>query len=286
MSGRIHALGGLGRLFPGAESGPDKGVNVVTSLNLADGSVIQTPVQMRGGHAAMGMGDGRILCLAQHENKSLVLDPKHGAIADLIAPDAYVYSGHGLIVPHRNIFVLTLRSETQFSAANVGVLHVHDLSNLELIDQISTEGLQPHEIHPIPGTDELALSHYGDIFAERRPFEHNVVDPKLTILDAGTFRPKRHYPQKEFNAMVTHMRVDREGWAYFVLTQYIKWPRLYGTANSDSLATASRLLDEATGRKRDYPLPYQSLAERNFPVPLPFVRVNTQTGERPDYRCW
>jgi hypothetical protein len=45
--------------------------------------------------------------------------------------------------------------------------------------------------------------------------------PKLTILDAQMFKPKRHYGQSDFNAMVTHMRVAHDGAAYFVLTQFI-----------------------------------------------------------------
>jgi hypothetical protein len=256
-------------------------VNIVTSLNLTDGSVRQTPILMREGHAAMSMGDGRILCLAQHENKSVVLDPAHGVIAELMAPEKYVYSGHGLMFPQRNIFVVTLHDESQINDKAFGLIHVHDLKTLRVLDQISSGGLQPHEIHPIPNTDELAVTHYGDIFSERRPFEHNVVDAKLTILDAATFRPKRHYPQNDFNAMVTHMRVDNDGWAYFVLTQYIRWPHLSDIPiGSDSFATASRLLDEVTGRKRDFALPYHSLEDRTFPLPLPLVRVNTQTGER------
>jgi hypothetical protein len=281
LTGIIHGLGLYGRLFPGSETGPDKGVNVVTSLNLADGSVRQTPILMRGGHAAMSMGDGRILCIAQHEKKSLILDPTHGTISELVSPEKYLFSGHGLILPGRNIFAMTLRHELQLTQRDFGLIHLYDLKTLKLLDEISTEGLQPHEIHPVPDTDELAVTHYGDIFSERRPFEHNVVDAKLTILDAATFRPKRHYPQRDFDAMVTHMRVDRDGWAYFVLTQYIRWPRLRDVPiGSDPFAAASRLLDNTIGRKRDFPLSPHSLEDRTLPVPLPFVRVNTQTGER------
>jgi Protein of unknown function (DUF1513) len=281
LTGSVHGLGLLGRLFPGSEAGPDQGVNIVTSLDLATGRTRQTPVLMREGHTAMSMRDGRILCLAQHANKSLVLDPAHTTISELTSPERYQFSGHGLIVPDRNIFAVTLHHELQLDAKDYGLVHVYDLKTLKLLDEISTGGLQPHEIHPIPGVDELAVTHYGDIFSERKPFEHNVVDSKLTILDAATFRPKRHYPQRDFDAMVTHMNVDRYGWAYFVLTQYIRWPRLRDVSpGSDAFATASRLLDETMGRRRDFPLSPHSLEDHLLPVPLPFVRVNTQTGER------
>jgi hypothetical protein len=209
------------------------------------------------------------------------VDPAHSTISELISPEKYLFSGHGLVLPGRNLFAVTLRHNLQLTPRDVGLIQLYDLSNLELLDQISTNGLQPHEIHPIPQTDELAVTHYGDVFSERRPFEHNVVDAKLTILDAATFRPKRHYAQQDFDAMVTHMRVDDEGWACFVLTQYIRWPRLRDIpTGSDAFAEASRLLDRAMDRKRDFPLSPHALAERMLPVPLPFVRVNSQTGER------
>jgi hypothetical protein len=281
LKGIVHGLGLHGRLIPGSETGPDKGVNVITSLDLANGLARQTPILMRGGHAAMSMGDGRILCLAQHEKKSLVLDPAHGTILELTSPEKYLFSGHGLVLPRRNILAVTLRHELQLTPTDFGLIHVYDLRTLELLDRISTEGLQPHEIHPVPNTDELVLTHYGDIFSERKPFEHNVVDAKLTILDATTFRPKRHYSQQDFDAMVTHMRVDDDGWAYFVLTQYIRWPRLRDVpVGSDPFAAASRLLDNTMNQKRDFPLSPHALEDRMLAVPLPFVRVNSQTGER------
>ena len=224
LAGIVHGLGIHGRLFPGMESGPSRDVNIVTSLNLGDGSIRQTPVRMREGHAAMSLGDGRVLCIAQHEKKSLVLDPLHKQIAGLICPEMFVYSGHALILPQRNIFVMTARDELQLTDKAHGLLLVYNLTTLQLLDRIPSGGLQPHELHPIPNASELALTHYGDVFSERKPFEHNVADAKLTILDSTTLKPKRHYVQNDFSAMVTHMQVDDEGWAYAVLTQYIRWP--------------------------------------------------------------
>jgi hypothetical protein len=281
MKGLLHGLGGDGRLFPGWEDSRQNEASVVTTLDLADGSVRQTPLSLPGGHAAMAMGDGRILCLGQHKNKCIVLDPAHKVIAEIVAPSTLLFGGHGLVCTDRDVFVVALRAAHQKKLSDQGTFQVYDLKTLKLLDQVKSGGLQPHEIHVIPNTGELAVTHYGDIHVPRRPFENNIVESKLTILDAQTFKPKRHYPQPEFNAMVTHMRVDKDGWAYFVLSQQILWLEPEEVdRDKDPFTVAARELEKAMGRKRTFALPYKGTDERDFPLPLPFVRVNTQTGER------
>ena len=252
---------------------------MLTSLDLADGSIRQTPLEVPNGHAAMGMGDGRVLCLGQHLEKSMVIDRQHKPQADLLAPEGYVFGGHGLVLADRGLVVLTFRAREQLGLTDTGILRIYEHKTLALIDQVSTGGLQPHEIHMIPGRDEIALSHYGDIHVPKAPFDANAVEPKITILDAQTFRPKRHYIEDGFNALVTHMRVDKHGWAYYVMTQYVKWPK-ETMADGDPFGIAAAELEKALGRKLDFPLPYQSDWEKKFAVPLPLVRVDTQTGER------
>jgi hypothetical protein len=281
LKGVVHGLGLNGRTYRGREDAEEDDVSVVTSLNLADGKLRQTPLNLPHGHAAMGMGNGAILCLAQHKNKSMVLDPDHKVMAEFISPSTHLFGGHGLIFAERGLFVLPMRAAKQNSLADHGIFQIYDLKTLKFIDQVDSGGLQPHEIHRIPGTDELATTHYGDISAPNKPFSFNVLETKLTILDAKTFRPKRHYPQPEFNAMVTHMRVDKDGWAYFVLTQYINFAKPEELEKGqDPFTVAARQLETAMGRKRTFPLPYQAEDDKTFPIPLPFVRVNTQTGER------
>jgi Protein of unknown function (DUF1513) len=277
--GLVYGLGGNGRYFPGqSATGPYK-VSVLTSLNLADGSIRQTALEVPNGHAAIGMGDGRILCLGQHREKSMVIDRQHRPMADLLAPEGYVFGGHGLVLADRGVVVLPFHARKQLSLTDTGILRIYDQKTFALIDQVSTGGLQPHEIHMIPGQDEIALTHYGDIHVPKSPFEANVVEPKLTVLDAQTFKPKRHYIQEGFNALVTHMRVDKHGWAYYVLTQYIKWPEKTET-DGDPFAVAAAEIEETLGHKLDFPLPYQSEWDDRFALPLPLVRVDTQTGER------
>jgi hypothetical protein len=175
---------------------------------------------------------------------------------------------------------VSLHHGDQLTSIDHGLLQVYDLHTLKMVGSVSTGGLQPHEVHLIPNTRELAVTHYGDIFPERRPFEHNVVDAKLTILDADTLEPKRHYPQHDLNGMVTHTRVDDQGWAYFVLTQYVRWPRARSMRSAeDPFAEASRLLDGVMGESRDFPLPYQVLEDRMLPS-RPIRAGEHATGER------
>jgi hypothetical protein len=281
LRGIVHGLGSNGRLFPGKEDSREDDVAVITSLDLVNGSIRQTALELPNGHAAMGMGDGRILCVSQHRKKSMILDPDHNVVAEFISPATHLFGGHGLVLPSKGVFIVAMRAAVQKKLTDYGIFQIYDLKTMRLLDQVESGGLHPHEIHVIPDTDELAATHYGDIHLPRRPFDANVVETKLTIVDSNTFKPKRHYVQQDFNAMVTHMRVDKDRWAYFVLTQYIKWPKSDELRNGEDPFTVAAIeLDKAIGHRRTFPLPYQSQEDRSFPIPLPFVRVNTQTGER------
>jgi hypothetical protein len=281
LEGYLHGFGIDGRFYPGYHHHKPRTISVVTSLNLANGLVRQTPIEMGNGHTAMGAGGGRILCVAQHMNKSMMLASDHKTIATFIAPEGYVYGGHGLIFPDRNIFIIPMRHTYPETVADHGQMQVYDFTSLQLLDQVDSGGLDPHEVHKIPNKDEIVTTHYGDVYIKRKPFEHNVVETKLTILDAKTLKPKRHYPQPEFNAMITHMRVDNYGWAYFVLTQYIDFDDLQAEHdNVDPLVTALSMAKDMAKTDYNFAIPRQSMIERHLAVPLPFVRVNTQTGEK------
>lgn len=277
-AGHVHALGIAPQLFPTYERRLGRNATVLTSLDLATGGARQTLIEMAGGHAALAIDAARIVCVAHHEPKSIVVDRSHSVLAELTASPGHVFGGHGCVCPERGILLLPQRQMTARSASDSGSILVFDIATLRQLDAIPSGGVHPHEIHLIPGADELAVSHYGDLNTPRAPFQHNVVDAKLTILNATTLRPKRHYPQNEFNAMVTHMRVDKHGWAYLVLTQYIAWPPAATGATRYQLALAE--LERVLGSKLDFEVPHAALNEQMLPLPLPMLRVQTQTGER------
>jgi hypothetical protein len=243
----------------------------------------------------------------------MLVDENHKEVASFTAPEDYLYGGHGLVLPEQSVFVMCMRYKTPKTLADHGRFEVYDLKTAKLLNRIDSGGLHPHEIHRIPGTDELIVTHYGDIFTPNPPYTHHVVEPKLTIYDAKTFEVKRHYKQ-DYNALLTHMNVSKDGYAYYVMTQYIEdtGPKKTKIKNTDiapageevslamtkemapksepkvagiepfdeALVELDRKLESITGLKRDYPIPYEAARELKLPVPLPFVRVNTKTGEK------
>ena len=312
LTGKVLAFGTDGHLFPGYSGKDHNKVSVLTSVNIADGKLKQTPLPMGAGHSAMGLGDGRVLCVAHHQNKSMLVDPDHKEIASFVSPEKYLYGGHGLVLPEQGVFVMCMRFKNPQTLADHGRFEVYDLKTAKVVDRIDSGGLHPHEIHRIPGTDELIVTHYGDIFTPNPPYAHHVIEPKLTIYDAKTFKVKRHYKQ-DYNALLTHMNVSKDGYAYYVMTQYVedagakktkvKAVDMAPAGEEVSLAMAREMapkpeapagkkpfeqilveldqkLESITGHKREYAIPYEAARELKLPVPLPFVRVNTKTGDK------
>jgi hypothetical protein len=277
FAGHLHAVGSNPTLFQDSDRGIGGVGSVLTSLDLASGVPRQTMLDMAGGHIACSLANGAMMCIPQHEPKSLVVNSEHQVVAEVITAPDYVFGGHGWFHEARNLIVLPQRRRHARLPSDVDSLLICDARTYKVLDVVESGGIHPHELHPIPGTDELAVTHYGDIEEKHAVFVHNVVDGKLTILDANTFKPKRHYPQHEFNAMVTHMRVDEAGWAHLVLTQYISWP-----AGSDGNAYAAALaeLETVIGRPVRFDIPQASLQAHMLPLPLALLAVHTQTGER------
>ena len=275
--GLLHALGMNPDLFPKIAERSLDGASILSTIDLATGQSRQTLLPMAGGHATESLGNGNVLCIAHHKPKSLIVTADHSILAELIADPGHVFGGHAWIDLERQIFLLPQKRAKAERLTDTGSIVVYDTRTFHKLDQVDTGGIHPHEIHTIPGTGEIAVTHYGDVTARHAVLAHHVVDPKLTILDGRTFRPKRHYQQSDFNAMVTHMRVGPDGWAHVVLTQYVSWPLAKA---EDSFQTALRNLESTIGRKTDFAFPQASLDERLLPLPLPVLAINTQTGER------
>lgn len=282
LKGKLYGLGMAGSKFPGNQSKPLGTTSVMISFDLETRKVTHTSLDMGDGHAAMGAGDGRILCVAHHKPVSMMLDKDHNVLATFTAPAGFLYGGHALVMKERNQFLLPMRAETPHTAKDTGRLEVYDLTTFKKIDMVDSGGIQPHELHVVPNKpNEIAITHYGDIAEAKPPLEFNVLDSKLTIMDSQTLKPLRHYEQNGFNAMATHMRVSNDGWAYIVLTQYIgfKPPELLQpgeTAVKVALADLKRLFNQTW----EGPIPDVAMEEMHIAVGLPFLRVNTQTGER------
>lgn len=280
LKGKLHTVGMYGHKHPKALSKDKKTTSVLNTTDLVTGKTIETPLPMGEGHSAMGVGDGRIFVCAHHKPTNMVVDPDHKIIKVFDAGENYVYGGHAKVSPNgEKVIFVPKRHRTQKLATDFGRFEVYDLATLNKLDEISSGALHPHEVHTIPGTDEIAVTHYGDIFVRKKPFAHNIVDAKLTIHDAKTLKIKREFNQTEFNALLTHMRVAADKYAYCVLTQYINFDKSVGDMK-DQLAFARSELVRVMGHEPSFAIPFQSSEDRQIAIPLPFLRINTQTGER------
>ncbi|MBI1362733.1 MAG: DUF1513 domain-containing protein [Proteobacteria bacterium] len=281
LKGVIYIVGENGTLLPEARGLTKEQCCVIRTLDLETGATKYAILPVHRGHVAIHAGNGNILVVGHHGNRNAFLDQNLNILKVLDAPKGYLFSGHGLYDPKRNYNIVPLRHEDPQSIKDTGLLQVYDASTLELVKTVSSGGLHPHEPKFIPGTDEIACTHYGELYTKSRPFIADVVEPKLSILDAETLAVKREYVQKDY-AMLTHMDVDDEGNAYCVLTQAIK---IYDTEKpwEEALRDADMQLQSLYNFQRDFPLSYHVADRKRIEIPLPMVRINTQTGERRDF---
>lgn len=182
----------------------------------------------------------------------------------------------------RDRTIVPLRHIEAKSVKDTGLFEVYNSTTLELVKTVTSGGLHPHEPKLIPGTDEIACTHYGEIYAENPPFIMNVVEPKLTILDAETLEVKRHYVQQDY-AMLTHMDIDDKGQAYCVMTQALRINKNHPDGWEAAVNVADKQMQQLLNFKRDFPLPYRIADRSRIDIPLPMIQIDTQTGERKDY---
>ena len=280
-SGLLHSAGLEGKRFPLAAGNSRDPLGVLTSIDLKTRRVRQTSIPMKDAHAAVGLGDGRVLCMPQQGERCVVVDAAHNIVQILQAPPKYHYFGHALIKPAgQSTIVLTLKRIDYPDISDHGVLAIHDYDSLKLIGSVTSGGLNPHEITPIPGSDEVCAVHYGHISKKDPVRVRNVKEPKLSIYDGKTLAIKREYPLKDIAASISHVRVDADRKAYCVLQQYVVVQDDARTKTAaDRLKRYYDYCSEIIGR----PVNFEKAPEilpGEYPVPLPAVKIDTQTGER------
>ncbi len=267
--GAYHRLGIKNFLNdPGHES------SVFIELDLETGGTRASWVGMAGGHHALPLTDQRRVCIAHHKTDSVILDTHLVVEKRLEAPEGYLYSGHGLVLPAKNVFLAPMRRAKADKLTDTGMVEVYDIKSLKLIERVDTGGIHPHEMRLLPGGKEFVVTHYGD-FTGRMPGdprEFKMAEPKLTVLDAATLKPVRHHVQPE-DAILTHMDIGSDGMVYAVMNQNL-WRR--GDVTADQIL---KFYEERAGRI-DYDFSPVDLDREQISLPLPTVRINPANGER------
>jgi hypothetical protein len=281
FTGLLHSVGGDGKRHPSAPRNSRDPLGVLTSIDLKARRVRQTPIPIRDAHSAVGLGDGRVLCMPQQGERCVVVDAAHNIMHVLQAPPQYQFFGHALVRPAgQNTIVLTLKRIDFANVADHGLLAIYDYGTLKLVGSVTSGGLNPHEITPIPGTDEVCAVHYGHISKKDAVRVRNVKEPKLSIFDGKTLAIKREYPLKDIAAAMSHLRVDAARNAYCVLQQYVRIGEDARTKTAaDRLARYYDYCAEIIGR----PVKFEKNPEvgpGEHPVPLPTLKIDTQTGAR------
>lgn len=277
LKGKAHIIGVN---YPAGTRPTATSFSDITTIDLASGQVRHTTLPMIDGHAALPLGGGRVGCIAHHANKTVVVDSEHAPISELIAPEGYLFGGHGQLIPGTSNLIIPVRHAKPMTPADKGLFLVYDRDTLQKLDQVESAALHPHEIRYLPEQDEIVATHYGDIEVPNPPYRFNVVDARLVVYDAKTLKEKRSYPQNDFNAMLTHMSVTPDGYAYCVLTQYINVPTNPALPLDQNYDISKSFVTQTLGRPPEYEILMEGVKEGRIAMPLPFLRINTQTGER------
>lgn len=247
----------------------------VTEISLKDGSVKQTPIPFGKGHAAMRLPNGNLVITGHHVPDSALLDPDHKMIKHLKAPEGYVFGGHAQYFPEQDLALLAVRFGNAQSIENTGRLLVFDTNTFTLQDQIDTKGIHPHEIRMLPGGKEFVVTHYGDVFSPHpNGLAFHVIEPKLTVFDAKSFEPLRHYRQP-IDAIYTHMDVGYQGDVYAVTNQYID-------SRNKKTSEILRKMKEYN-IKHNFARSSASASEGRIAIPGGVIKVNPKNGEREEF---
>lgn len=278
LKGRLFALGATGDLHPiGMENSLKTGFGgaVLSEVDMATGAIKQTWLPMHGAHHALPTKNGEVVCIAHHGPVSLVVDEDHKVKHQFVSDEGYVYGGHGQPLPEKGVFILPVRHAQARSVKDTGRLEIYDLQTFKLLDKLDSGGIHPHEIRMLPGRKEMVVTHYGEVaeFNPGNPLEMNIVEPKLTVYDAATLKPVRHYVQ-DVNAILTHMDIGPEGHVYAVLNQYIR------LKTPEDRARALDVLRAILGHPDiDIAFHEDSIRRKRISIPLPTLKINPLNGE-------
>ncbi len=246
--------------------------SIMTEVNIHTEQVRQSVVPVKMGHGVQRIKNGNLVATSHHHNTAALLDEEHTPIKVFNPPEGYVFGGHSMIFPEKNIVIVPVRHANPHSTKDTGRLLVYDATDFKPMGEYDSGGIHPHEIRLLPERDEFVVTHYGDIDGtDPEGFYFNVIEPKLSVLDSGNFSTKREYLQP-IDAIYTHMDVGKGANVYAVANQYIRYRK-------KSSRELKKLLKSYNFQPKNA-IPRLSSQRNKMAVPLGVIRVDAITGNR------
>jgi len=258
--------------------------SLITEVHLKDEKVIQTPVHADSAHYPfVSARHDRIAMLDQYGPKCVILDMDHKEVTSFMAPEGYIFSGHGVLLEGTDILVTGLYNTNSKDIHDEGSLMLINLgNNIPTIDGMQTShGLQPHDMTFMPDKKSIVIAHAGSSFkgysgTRNSRYTKHIINPGLSFLDAKDLSLK-NFIRVPGNAEVTHLDVRDDGNVICCLNQTLNTSAL-------SASQADRLINEEF-KGTDVVFDEAEMNNRKVGVSLslPAVMVNPSTGEATNY---
>lgn len=168
------------------------------------------------GHSFAKRDDGRIAVAFSRRpgHYALVFDPVGGSALDMIpAVEDRNFCGHGAFSADRKLLFAT----EAIGSTGDGVLGIYDAaSGWKRLGEVSTQGLDPHEVRLMPDGRTLVVANGGILMRSDMPrLKLNIpdMDPSLAYLDARDGSLVRQVrPAAELRQLsIRHIAIDRRG---------------------------------------------------------------------------
>jgi hypothetical protein len=277
LSGKIHAIGFLGQRHTQGmalwRTGVFDSPSVLTTLDLADGTVRQTALPLRGGHSVTPLSGGALLCLPLAGEHALVVDATHTVIRQLDAGDGLAFGGHGWEDTAQNVVIVPLMVRDARSIKDQGILRVYDRTSWQVVANHPSGGLQPHELIALPRTDQLALAHYGSLrqIGREGMFAFSPLEPLVAIYDRTTRALTHRHVLPALNGVATHLTAAPNGDLITVTNQYLMFTR----DDEQSLLAALAAYERLYGAPPP-DLPQALIEETRLALPLAVYRLSPE----------
>jgi len=211
---------------------------------------LKTPAR---GHTMEIAPDGTLSALINRKPGAAITlcDPADGTIERRIpAPDGYSFDGHAIFSSDGTTLYAT-ESRDGDQAGRIGVYHLLDGAR---IGEMSTHGIEPHELIWLERDRTLAVANGGIVDRQALQAE---IESSLVILDAASGRIQtRIVLDEELNTLsIRHLALGASGEIVFAMQDQdagTEWRPMVGIADAAGAVSFLELPQEALMRLRGY----------------------------------